>query len=193
MLRSCIAPTGTIGLVMDCDTTGIEPDFALVKFKKLAGGGYFKIINQSVPRALKALGYSDDAVSAMERYAVGRATLKGCPHINPESLKKKGVDQKIITAIESSLHSAFDINFAFSRYHFGDDFLKNKLGLTEEQINAPDLSILNRLGFQEAEITAANDYICGTMTLEGPRLRAAHLPSLIAPVSAVLWHKEYWG
>ncbi|MBI2520969.1 MAG: vitamin B12-dependent ribonucleotide reductase [Bdellovibrio sp.] len=174
---TCIAPTGTIGLVMDCDTTGIEPDFALVKFKKLAGGGYFKIINQSVPRALKALGYSDEAVLEMEHYAVGRATLKGCPHINAEALKKKGVDQKTINAIENSLHSAFDINFAFSRYHFGDEFLREKLGLSEEQINAPDLSILNLLGHKDSEIAAANDYICGTMSLEGaPGLKAAHLP-----------------
>jgi ribonucleoside-diphosphate reductase alpha chain len=85
-----IAPTGTIGLVMDCDTTGVEPDFALVKFKKLSGGGYFKIINQSVPTALKHLNYTDRQIDTIVKYAVGSATFAGAPAINHQSLSEKG-------------------------------------------------------------------------------------------------------
>ena len=172
-----IAPTGTIGLVMDCDTTGIEPDFSLVKFKKLAGGGYFKIINQSVPRALKNLGYKKKEIEAIIQYAVGRGTLLGCPDINREKLLELGLKQQIVDKIESNLAFAFDINFAFSRYIIGDQFLRENLKLDEQQLNDPELSILNKLGFSEQQINQANDYICGTMTLEGaPHLREKDLP-----------------
>lgn len=162
-----IAPTGTIGLVMDCDTTGIEPDFALVKFKKLAGGGYFKIINQSVPIALKNLGYTDSQIEDIKAYAVGLATLKGCPHINQESLKKLGMNESILQKIEASLESAFDISFVFSRFLIGDEFLQEKLGLSQKELDDPNLNILQRLGFSDEEVSQAGDYICGTMTLEG--------------------------
>ncbi len=172
-----IAPTGTIGLVMDCDTTGIEPDFSLVKFKKLAGGGYFKIINQSVPPALKSLGYSDEQIREISDYAVGKGTLVGCPAINPETLIERGLTKEIVDKIESMLVSAFDITFAFSRYTIGDDILINQLGLTESQLNDPSLNILNYLGFTDQEIETANDYVCGTMTIEGaPHLEEEHLP-----------------
>jgi len=172
-----IAPTGTIGLVMDCDTTGIEPDFSLVKFKKLAGGGYFKIINQSVPRALKNLGYKEAQIGEMVAHAVGRGTLRSCPHLSVSFLQQKGMSKDIIQKIESTLSGAFDISFVFSRYNLGDEFLRNNLKLSEAEMNDPELSLLKKLGLTEKQIAEANDYICGTMTLEGaPHLKAEHLP-----------------
>ena len=171
-----IAPTGTIGLVMDCDTTGIEPDFALVKFKKLAGGGYFKIINQSVPLALKNLGYNKEQINEIEKYAVGHSTLVGSPGINHDRLRSIGFTDEIISKIEASLESAFDISFAFNRYSLGDDFLKQTLSFSEDKLNDPELNILKELGFTDKEIQAANDYVCGTMTVEGaPHLEDKHL------------------
>lgn len=172
-----IAPTGTIGLVMDCDTTGVEPDYALVKFKKLAGGGYFKIINQSIPPALERLGYNKDQTSEIVKYAKGSGTLYGCPYINPESLKAKGFSDSIISKIEKSLPSVFDLSFAFNKYTIGEDFLINKLGMSEEQINSFDFNLLTALGFSKQEIASANDYVCGTMTIEGaPFLKHEHYP-----------------
>ena len=172
-----LAPTGTIGLVMDCDTTGIEPDFALVKYKKLAGGGYFKIINQSIPPALKKLGYNNDQINEIVKYAKGAATLDGCPFINRESLKAKGFTQSVLDKIEAMLPSVFDINFAFNRFSLGDDFLKEHLGFSDAQINNPSFNLLKELGFSDEEIQKANDYICGTMTVEGaPFLKQEHYP-----------------
>jgi ribonucleoside-diphosphate reductase alpha chain len=162
-----LAPTGTIGLVMDCDTTGIEPDFALVKFKKLAGGGYFKIINQSIPPALKKLGYNNDQINEIVNYAKGTGTLKGCPHINPESLKAKGFTDEILEKIELMLPSVFELSFAFNRFSLGDDFMKGKLGLTEKELEDPFFDLLEHLGYTKEEIATANDYVCGTMTVEG--------------------------
>lgn len=171
-----LAPTGTIGLVMDCDTTGIEPDFALVKFKKLAGGGYFKIINNSVPAALKNLGYSPKEAEAIINYAKGSATLKGCPHINADSLGEKGFTADIIEAIEAALPSSFDIKFAFNQFTLGEDFCKNVLGVTEEQLSDFTFDLLKYLGFSKDQIQAANDFVCGTMTVEGsPSLKEEHL------------------
>ena len=171
-----IAPTGTIGLVMDCDTTGIEPDFALVKFKKLAGGGYFKIINQSVPSALANLGYTPEEINDIVAYAVGHGTLKDSPAIGHEDLRNLGFDDDAIKRVEAALPSAFDLTFAFSPFVLGEEFCHEKLGLTDEQINDRS-GILGHLGFSRAGIAAANDYVCGTMTLEGaPHLRAEHLP-----------------
>ena len=171
-----IAPTGTIGLVMDCDTTGIEPDFALVKFKKLAGGGYFKIINQSVPLALKNLGYTETQSKEIIDYAVGRATFKGCPFISEKALADKGLSKEIIAKLEASLLTAFDINFVFSRYILGDEFLRKNLKLTDAEMASPELNVLKLLGFTEEQIRAANDYVCGTMTVEGaPHLKDRHL------------------
>ena len=172
-----IAPTGTIGLVMDCDTTGVEPDFALVKFKKLAGGGYFKIINQSVPPALRTLGYDDDAVEAMIRYATGHGSLKGAPGVNHESLRARGFDGLAIDKVEQQLGAAFDIKFAFNPWVLGRDFCMKELGLSESQVDDPTLHLLSAIGFTREEIDAANAYATGTMTLEGaPGLRAEHLP-----------------
>ena len=170
-----LAPTGTIGLVMDCDTTGIEPDFALVKFKKLAGGGYFKIINQSIPPALIKLGYNKEQIQEVVKYAKGTGSLKDCPHINPDSLKKVGFTDESIEKIEAMLPSVFEIGFAFNRYSLGDDFVKGKLGLTEKELMQADFNLLEYLGFTDKEIDAANDYICGTMTVEGaPFLKHEH-------------------
>ncbi len=173
---TCIAPTGTIGLVMDCDTTGIEPDFALVKFKKLAGGGYFKIINQQVPPALKYLGYSDKQITDITNYAVGRGTLKGGNAISHEALRAKGFDDNALATIEKSLVSAFELKFAFNKYSLGEEFCKEKLGLSDSQLNDFSFDMLAALGFSKAEIEAANEYCCGTMTLEGaPHLKDEHL------------------
>ncbi len=170
-----IAPTGTIGLLMDCDTTGIEPDFALVKFKKLAGGGYFKIINQSIPPALRKLGYEETEIQDIVHYVKGRGSLKGTPCINVDSLKSKGFTEEVISAIEAQLPTAFDISFVFNRWTLGDTFCKQGLGLNEDQLSDYQFSILKHLGFTEKEIEAANDAICGTMTIEGaPHLKPEH-------------------
>ena len=172
-----IAPTGTIGLVMDCDTTGIEPDFALVKFKKLAGGGYFKIINGSVPVALRRLGYSQDEVDDIITYATGHKTLRRAPYINHESLRAKGFCDEQLEQVEDSIQNAFDVTFAFNRHTLGDEFLKETLGLSEEVIDAWDFNLLRCLGFTKEQIEAANDYCAGSMTLEGaPHLKPEHLP-----------------
>jgi len=172
-----IAPTGTIGLVMDCDTTGIEPDFALVKFKKLAGGGYFKIINQSLPAALSTLGYTDEQAQDIVRYCVGAQTLKNAPFINHESLRLKGFDDASLARLEGNLAQAFEIQFVFNKFTFGEDFCLSKLGFTQAQLNEASFNMLKALGFTQEEIAAANDFCCGTMTVEGaPHLKAEHLP-----------------
>ncbi|WP_448700908.1 vitamin B12-dependent ribonucleotide reductase [Mucilaginibacter sp. AW1-3] len=171
-----IAPTGTIGLVMDCDTTGIEPDFALVKFKKLSGGGYFKIINQAVPEALQNLGYQEHEVKAIIDYAKGTATLDGAPHINLKSLKAKGLTDLELEKLDKAVISAFEIGFAFNIWTLGEDCLK-RIGLKPEQYNAPDFNLLRALGYTRQEIAEANEYICGTMTIEGaPYLKEEHYP-----------------
>jgi ribonucleoside-diphosphate reductase alpha chain len=171
-----IAPTGTIGLVMDCDTTGIEPDFALVKYKKLAGGGYFKIINRTVPAALHKLGYAENEIEEIIRYAVGHGTLAGAPGINHEALKAKGFTTGSIQAVENALASAFDIRFVFNKWTLGEEFCQAALGLTTEQLNDPTFDMLSTLGFTKAEIEAANTYCSGAMTLEGaPFLKDEHL------------------
>lgn len=173
---TCIAPTGTIGLIMDCDTTGIEPDFALVKFKKLAGGGYFKIINQQVPAALTTLGYSPEEINAITRYALGNGTLSGAPSVSHSTLKEKGFNTKAIEKIEVSLMSAFDIRFAFNVWTLGEEFCTQALGFSMEELSKPDFDMLRELGFTAEEIEAANEYCCGTMTLEGaPHLKNEHL------------------
>ncbi len=171
-----LAPTGTIGLVMDCDTTGIEPDFALVKFKKLAGGGYFKIINRAVPQALTTLGYSADEIGAIERYALGCGTLEGAPHLNHESLRQKGFDDRALAAVEAALASAFDIKFTFNKWTLGEAFCIDSLGIAPGALDDPGFELLAALGFARAEIDAANSWCCGAMTLEGaPHLKPEHL------------------
>ncbi|MCC6913497.1 MAG: vitamin B12-dependent ribonucleotide reductase [Rhodospirillaceae bacterium] len=171
-----IAPTGTIGLVMDCDTTGIEPDFAMVKFKKLAGGGYFKIINRIVPLALRTLGYTEQQIGEISTYALGRATLKGAPAINPAALADRGFDEKALAAVETALKDAFDIKFVFNKYALGEEFCIAKLGFDAEQLDDPAFNMLEALGFTKAAIEEANTYVCGAMTLEGaPHLKPEHL------------------
>ncbi len=173
---SVVAPTGTIGLVMDCDTTGIEPDFALVKFKKLAGGGYFKIINRSVPMALRKLGYGENAIASIERYAVGHGTLEGCHVINHGQLMERGLSKETIDKVEGGLKGAFDIRFVFNRWTLGDDVMK-QLGVSDAQMDDHKFDLLSHLGFSKQDIEEANAYVCGTMTLEGaPGLDEAHLP-----------------
>ncbi|KXK44461.1 MAG: Ribonucleoside-diphosphate reductase subunit alpha [Chlorobi bacterium OLB5] len=170
-----IAPTGTIGLVMDCDTTGVEPDFALVKFKKLAGGGYFKIINESVPPALKKLGYTENEIHDIIKYCTGHGSIIGCPGINPAALAEKGFTAEVLAQVEKSLPSAFDISFVFNKYTLGADFCKDTLGFTDEQLDDYNFNILKALGFTKEDIEAANDFVCGTMTVEGaPHLREEH-------------------
>ena len=167
-----VAPTGTIGLLMDCDTTGVEPDFSLVKFKKLAGGGYFKIINQSVPMALKKLKYNETQITKIVNYALGTGSLKGCPHLNHEILLAKKFTPELIAKIEKSLAGAFDLEYPFSRYILGDQFVADVLKVTD-----PDANILKVLGLSEAQILEATHFVCGTMTTEGaPELKVEHYP-----------------
>ena len=169
-----IAPTGTIGLVMDCDTTGIEPDFALVKFKKLSGGGYFKIINQGVPAALRNQGYKEHEIEAIVNYAKGAATLNAAPHINFDSLAAKGFTQDELEKIDKSLLAAFEIGFVFNQWSLGEECL-NRLGFKAEQYSSPDFNLLRAIGFNRQQIAEANEYICGTMTVEGaPYLKEEH-------------------
>ncbi|MGB0905515.1 MAG: vitamin B12-dependent ribonucleotide reductase, partial [Mangrovicoccus sp.] len=171
-----IAPTGTIGLVMDCDTTGIEPDFALVKFKKLAGGGYFKIINRSVPAALEGLGYTPQQISEIEQYAVGHGSLAEAPGIDHTALIGHGFGKAELDKIEAALPSAFDIRFVFNQWTLGAEFCQNVLGLPAAQMADPGFDMLTHLGFTRDQIEAANDYVCGTMTVEGaPHLSAEHV------------------
>ncbi len=171
-----IAPTGTIGLLMDCDTTGVEPDFALVKFKKLSGGGYFKIINQSIPLALKNLGYTDDSVEAIVNYAKGTGTLKDAPFINLESLTSKGFTESELLHLDKVVQSAFEISFAFNVFTIGEATLQ-RIGYSSEQYLDPQFNLLKALGFTKEQIEKANDHICGTMTIEGaPYLQEKHYP-----------------
>ncbi|MDA7981352.1 MAG: vitamin B12-dependent ribonucleotide reductase [Alphaproteobacteria bacterium] len=173
---TCIAPTGTIGLVMDCDTTGIEPHFALMSQKKLAGGGYFKIITRSVPRALESLGYDAAQRETIERYVIGHASLKNAPGVNHDSLREKGFDDGTLAAMEAELKDAYSILFVFNRWSLGDDFCRDRLGLTDNELADPNLNLLARLGFSSREIEAADRYCCGAGTLEGaPGLRDEHL------------------
>ncbi len=170
-----IAPTGTIGLVMDCDTTGIEPDFALVKFKKLAGGGYFKIINRSVPSALEKLGYSSAQIEEIVSYAVGHGTIGNAPGINHTSLTGHGFGPNELAKVDAALESAFDIRFVFNQWTLGEDFCTGVLGIPATKLNDPTFDLLRHLGFTKADIEAANDHVCGTMTLEGaPHLKEEH-------------------
>lgn len=172
-----IAPTGTISLVMDCDTTGVEPDFALVKFKKLAGGGYFKIINASLPPALVRLGYSAAQIEEIVHCCRGAGTLAGCPFINRASLKAKGFTEEVLQQIEGQLAGTFELSFIFNRFTVGDEFCRRNLGIALEQLERPTFDLLKALGFSKEQIEAANNYVCGTMTIEGaPHLREEHYP-----------------
>jgi ribonucleoside-diphosphate reductase alpha chain len=173
---SVIAPTGTIGLVMDCDTTGIEPDFALVKFKKLAGGGYFKIVNRMVPRALAVLGYGDAEIDAITSYVAGTGTLAGAPHVNHQTLAAKGFTDAALDTLEAALADAFDIRFVFNKRTLGEDFCRDALGFSDAELDAPGFDMLAALGFTGAEVAAANATCCGAMTVEGaPHLKPEHL------------------
>ena len=171
-----VAPTGTIGLVMDCDTTGIEPDFALVKFKKLAGGGYFKIINSLVPPALETLGYAARQVDEIIHYAVGRGTLEGAPAIGHDALLDKGFSADAIDQVEKALGSAFDIKFVFNKWTLGEQFCVEDLHLDALELDDPNFDMLAALGFSRDEIDDANTWVCGAMTLEGaPYIKDEHL------------------
>lgn len=170
-----LAPTGTIGLVMDCDTTGIEPDFALVKFKKLAGGGYFKIINQAIPSALVRLGYDDKQVEGIVGYTVGHGTLQGCPTIDLEALAGRGFDADALNRVEEAIPTSFELKLAFSPHVVGEEFLRG-LGITDAELADWNLDVLSRLGFSAEDIERANTWACGTMTIEGaPHLKEEHL------------------
>lgn len=173
---SCIAPTGTIGLVMDCDTTGVEPDFALVKYKKLAGGGAFKIINRAAPEALKRLGYTDAAIAEIEHHAVGHGSLRNAPGVNHATLRAIGFNATAIERVEAAVKDAFDIRFAFTPSALGTTFCTQVLGLSGEDVADPAADVLALLGFEPDVIEAANLYCCGAMTVEGaPGLHPAHL------------------
>ena len=174
---TAIAPTGTIGLVMDCDTTGIEPDFAIVKFKKLAGGGHFKIINNTVETALETLGYSQDQILEISEYAVGRGTLYQASEIGFDALLEKGFTNEAIEALEAALGNAFNIKFAFNKWTLGETLCTEVLGFSKEELDDPAFDMLRALGFSREAIEAANVYCCGSMTVEGaPHLKDEHLP-----------------
>jgi ribonucleoside-diphosphate reductase alpha chain len=169
-----LAPTGTIGLLMDCDTTGIEPDFALVKFKKLAGGGYFKIVNQSVPEALRRLGYPEAQVQEIVAFVSGTNTLLGAPHVNRATLQRAGLNEVDISKIEQALPGVFELSLAFAPWILGRDAYA-RLGITPERLSEPGFSLLTHLGFSKAQIAEANDVIVGRMTIEGaPFLKDEH-------------------
>ncbi len=170
-----IAPTGTIGLVMDCDTTGIEPDFALVKFKKLAGGGYFKIINRSVPAALEHLGYASSQIEEIVSYAVGHGTIGNAPGVNHTTLAGHGFGAEELAKVDAALAQAFDIRFVFNQWTLSEAFCRDGLGISAEKLADPTFDLLKHLGYSRAQIDAANDHVCGTMTLEGaPHLKPEH-------------------
>ncbi len=173
---SVIAPTGTIGLLMDCDTTGIEPDFAIVKFKKLAGGGYFRIINRSVPEALEVLGYGESEIDAIITYATGHGTLENAPGVNHAALREKGFTDEALAKVEEALTNAFDIKFVFNKWTFGEAFCVDQLGIDAASLDDPAFDMLETLGFAATDVEAANTYCCGAMTLEGaPKLKDEHL------------------
>ncbi len=173
-----IAPDGGPSVwSWDCDTTGIEPDFALVKFKKLAGGGYFKIINQSVPAALRKLGYPVSQIEEIVAYAVGHKVAGTGTHINRTTLLGHGFGAAEIAKVEAALPQAFDIRFVFNQWTLGEEFCAGTLGIPARSCADPSFNLLQHLGFTKAQIDAANDHVCGTMTLEGaPHLKAEHLP-----------------
>jgi ribonucleoside-diphosphate reductase alpha chain len=169
-----LAPTGTIGLLMDCDTTGIEPDFALVKFKKLAGGGYFKIVNQSVPEALKRLRYSEAQISEIVAFVSGTNTLLGAPHVSRATLKQKGLTDDDLSKVENALPGVFDLGLAFAPWVIGREAYE-RLGVSAEKLAQPGFSLLRHLGFNSQQVEEANDVIIGRMTIEGaPHLRGEH-------------------
>ncbi|MFZ5889779.1 MAG: vitamin B12-dependent ribonucleotide reductase [Myxococcota bacterium] len=171
-----LAPTGTIGLLMDCDTTGIEPDFALVKFKKLAGGGYFKIVNQSVPEALRRLGYSPVQIQEIVAYVSGTNTLLGAPHVNRATLKARGLTDEELSRIENAIPGVFEVTLAFAPWVVGKETYE-RLGVTPEKMSQPGFNLLKHLGFSDKEIEEAGDVIVGRMTIEGaPFLRDEHYP-----------------
>ena len=174
---SVVAPTGTIGLVMDCDTTGIEPDFALVKFKKLAGGGYFKVVNRAVPDALRALGYREADIVEIEVYAVGHGNLRQAPGVTTSALRARGFTDEKLVALDNALASAFDIKFAFNKWTLGSDFLVDVLKVPADRLDEPGFELLPFLGFTKPDVEAANIHVCGAMTLEGaPHLKREHYP-----------------
>ena len=171
-----LAPTGTIGLLMDCDTTGVEPDFALVKFKKLAGGGYFKIVNQSVAPALTRLGYTSDEITDVVTYIVGTSSIEGAPHINTDSLLEKGFNEEDILKLQATLPGVFELKHAFNVFTFGEETLQ-RLGFDVDTYTSWDFDLLRSLGFTRDQITEANDHICGRQTIEGaPHIKDEHLP-----------------
>ncbi len=187
-----IAPTGTIGLLMDCDTTGIEPDFALVKYKKLAGGGYFRIINSAVPLALEGLGYAEDQIRQITQYVRGTGMLDGAPHVNRDTLRQKGLSDEALNKIDDALKGAFDITFAITPWVIGTDVVKNDLKIAEEQLKAAGGDLLTALGFNRTQIRAANDFICGRMTIEGaPHLKPEHLPVFDCANQCGVYGKRY--
>ncbi len=174
---SVVAPTGTIGLVMDCDTTGIEPDFALVKYKTLAGGGFFKIVNRTVPAGLRTLGYDEAQIQEITDYAVGRGTLADAPGVNHASLRQRGFDHEALEKLEEKLADAFHIGSVFNRFTLGAEFCREELGFTDRQLNNLGFDMLKALGFTKSEIEAANTYCAGAKTVEGaPHLQDQHLP-----------------
>ena len=171
-----IAPTGTIGLLMDCDTTGIEPDYSTVKFKKLAGGGSVKIVNRAVSQALTNLGYTDQERDEIIRYVLGEGKLVDRAPINRTTLLAKGLNDQDLEALDQALPGAFDFSFVFNGQVLGQATLE-RLAVSFEEQAEPTFSMLRKLGFTSDDITRTNEIVCGTQTLEGaPQLKLEHYP-----------------
>lgn len=171
-----IAPTGTIGMQMDCDTTGIEPDFALVKLKTLAGGGMLRIINQSVPLAVERLGYDEAQRDDIIRYMLGNGTLVEAPDVNRESLKRKGLSGEVIDQLEQAIPTTTSLKMLVTPLHIGEEYCLEKLDVTQEQVTSPAFDLLEHLGYETDEVQAADDYVFGRLTVEGaPHFKEAHL------------------
>ncbi len=171
-----IAPTGTIGLLMDCDTLGIEPDFALVKFKKLVGGGYFKLINRSIEPALRRLGYTSAQIHDIIEYVLGSNTLDGAQPVNRRSLRERGLTEDELQKVEQLLPSANSLTDVFNANVLGEAAMA-RLGISKAEYSRPDFNLLRRLAFSNEEIAMSEERICGAQTVEGaPHLRKEHYP-----------------
>ena len=171
-----IAPTGTIGLIMGADTTGVEPQFSLVQFKTLAGGGSLRIVNKGVPSALRRLGYSDNECKTIEEYIIGTGRIAGCPSLPVDRLMEAGLSGKDLAEIESKMGDVFDIRSAFAPSLLGKELCTGSLGMTEEQYEDTFFDTLSFLGFTQEEVDLAGEHIFGNLTIEGaPGLKEEHL------------------
>lgn len=170
-----IAPTGTIGMVMDFKTTGLEPQFSHIAIKQLAGGGVWRLVNEDISKALLILGYSADEINAISNYLVGHGHLNGPISLNTQWLYSKGFIQDDIQMVEASLKKSFSIRQAFARYAL-DENLFARLGVSSADYENPTFDLLKHMGATDAQIEEADKFACGHITIEGaPALKEEHL------------------